>query len=82
MEHNPSAWRIGWDMNLLAAAYSVILISLFFIYSIYKYIDIQYIYIYILTVKLSNLVNKVMDHLVDYHYLPFEINSMDLFNGL
>lgn len=78
MEHNPSAWRIGWDMNLLAAAYSVILISLIFIYSIYKYIDIQYI----LTVKLSNLVNKVMDHLVDYHYLPFEINSMDLFNGL
>ncbi|CAH2073765.1 unnamed protein product [Thlaspi arvense] len=22
MEHKPSAWRIGWDMNLLAAAYS------------------------------------------------------------
>lgn len=23
MEHNTSAWRIGWDMNLLAAAYAV-----------------------------------------------------------
>lgn len=23
MEHNPSAWNIGWDMNLLAAAYAV-----------------------------------------------------------
>lgn len=22
-EHNPSAWRIGWDMSLLAAAYAV-----------------------------------------------------------
>ncbi|XP_013746787.2 WAT1-related protein At5g07050 [Brassica napus] len=27
MEHNPSAWRIGWDMNLLAAAYSGIVAS-------------------------------------------------------
>ena len=23
MEHRPSAWTIGWDMNLLAAAYAV-----------------------------------------------------------
>jgi len=23
MEHKPSAWTIGWDMNLLAAAYAV-----------------------------------------------------------
>ena len=23
VEHNPSVWRIGWDMNLLAAAYAV-----------------------------------------------------------
>lgn len=23
MEHNPSAWNIGWDMNLFAAAYAV-----------------------------------------------------------
>lgn len=23
MEHDPSVWRIGWDMNLLAAAYAV-----------------------------------------------------------
>lgn len=23
MEHKPSAWSIGWDMNLLAAAYAV-----------------------------------------------------------
>ena len=28
MEHKPSVWAIGWDMNLLAAAYAVIL-SLF-----------------------------------------------------
>ncbi|KAG2244203.1 hypothetical protein Bca52824_093949 [Brassica carinata] len=55
MEHNPSAWRIGWDMNLLAAAYSVILISLIFIYSIYKYIDIQYI----LTVKLRIVASSI-----------------------
>ncbi|CAN7069124.1 hypothetical protein BRARA_J02481 [Brassica rapa] len=27
MEHNPSAWKIGWDMNLLAAAYSGIVAS-------------------------------------------------------
>ncbi|CAA3015152.1 WAT1-related At5g07050-like [Olea europaea subsp. europaea] len=26
MEHNSSAWTIGWDMNLLAAAYAVCLI--------------------------------------------------------
>jgi hypothetical protein len=25
MEHKPSVWAIGWDMNLLAAAYAVIL---------------------------------------------------------
>lgn len=24
IEHKPSAWQIGWDMNLLAAAYAVI----------------------------------------------------------
>ena len=24
MEHETSVWRIGWDMNLLAAAYAVI----------------------------------------------------------
>lgn len=23
MEHRPSVWNIGWDMNLLAAAYAV-----------------------------------------------------------
>lgn len=23
MEHKPSVWSIGWDMNLLAAAYAV-----------------------------------------------------------
>lgn len=23
MEHKPSVWNIGWDMNLLAAAYAV-----------------------------------------------------------
>ena len=23
MEHRPSVWTIGWDMNLLAAAYAV-----------------------------------------------------------
>lgn len=23
IEHDPSVWRIGWDMNLLAAAYAV-----------------------------------------------------------
>jgi len=23
MEHKPNAWSIGWDMNLLAAAYAV-----------------------------------------------------------
>jgi len=23
MEHKPSVWTIGWDMNLLAAAYAV-----------------------------------------------------------
>lgn len=23
IDHNPSLWRIGWDMNLLAAAYAV-----------------------------------------------------------
>lgn len=23
VEHNPSVWRIGWDMSLLAAAYAV-----------------------------------------------------------
>lgn len=28
MEHNPNAWSIGWDMNLLAAAYAVSLSSL------------------------------------------------------
>ncbi|MCI03044.1 WAT1-related protein, partial [Trifolium medium] len=22
MEHNPNVWNIGWDMNLLAAAYA------------------------------------------------------------
>ncbi|KAE9620856.1 hypothetical protein Lal_00018941 [Lupinus albus] len=27
MEHNPSVWRIGWDMNLLAAAYAGIVTS-------------------------------------------------------
>ncbi|XP_028759141.1 WAT1-related protein At5g07050-like [Neltuma alba] len=27
MEHNPSVWRIGWDMNLLAAAYAGIVSS-------------------------------------------------------
>ncbi|KAG8391075.1 hypothetical protein BUALT_Bualt01G0150100 [Buddleja alternifolia] len=27
MEHNTSAWRIGWDMNLLAAAYAGIVTS-------------------------------------------------------
>ncbi|KMT15247.1 hypothetical protein BVRB_3g063560 [Beta vulgaris subsp. vulgaris] len=27
MEHKPSAWTIGWDMNLLAAAYSGIIAS-------------------------------------------------------
>ncbi|KAG6394950.1 hypothetical protein SASPL_145542 [Salvia splendens] len=27
MEHNPSAWTIGWDMNLLAAAYAGIVTS-------------------------------------------------------
>ncbi|XP_008810183.2 WAT1-related protein At5g07050-like [Phoenix dactylifera] len=27
MEHKPSAWRIGWDMNLLAAAYAGIVTS-------------------------------------------------------
>ncbi|XP_021744548.1 WAT1-related protein At5g07050-like [Chenopodium quinoa] len=27
MEHNPSAWNIGWDMNLLAAAYAGIITS-------------------------------------------------------
>ena len=28
MEHRPSAWAIGWDMNLLAAAYAVKSLSL------------------------------------------------------
>lgn len=28
MEHDTSVWRIGWDMNLLAAAYAVISLSL------------------------------------------------------
>lgn len=23
VEHNPSVWRIGWDVSLLAAAYAV-----------------------------------------------------------
>ncbi|RDX99931.1 WAT1-related protein [Mucuna pruriens] len=27
VEHNPSVWRIGWDMNLLAAAYAGIVTS-------------------------------------------------------
>lgn len=27
VEHNPSAWRIGWDMSLLAAAYTVRIIK-------------------------------------------------------
>ncbi|KAI9082033.1 hypothetical protein K1719_027048 [Acacia pycnantha] len=27
MEHNPSAWNIGWDMNLFAAAYAGIISS-------------------------------------------------------
>ncbi|OVA11791.1 Drug/metabolite transporter [Macleaya cordata] len=27
MEHSPSAWKIGWDMNLLAAAYAGIVTS-------------------------------------------------------
>ncbi|XP_042057811.1 WAT1-related protein At5g07050-like [Salvia splendens] len=27
MEHDPSVWRIGWDMNLLAAAYAGIVTS-------------------------------------------------------
>lgn len=26
MEHKTSVWRIGWDMNLLAAAYAVSLV--------------------------------------------------------
>ena len=68
MEHNPSAWKIGWDMNLLAAAYSVTLISLIFFF------------LYNPIVKIGNLVYKVMDHLVDYYYLLSEINSMDLFH--
>ena len=28
MEHRPSVWSIGWDMNLLAAAYAVSPLSL------------------------------------------------------
>jgi hypothetical protein len=35
MEHKPFAWTIGWDMNLLAAAYAVSL-SLSLSLSLYK----------------------------------------------
>jgi len=28
MEHKPSVWKIGFDMNLLAAAYAVCSLSL------------------------------------------------------
>lgn len=38
MEHKASAWRIGWDMNLLAAAYAVTLshyLSLLFFFTIF-----------------------------------------------
>jgi len=30
MEHDPSVWTIGWDMNLLAAAYAVRIILFIF----------------------------------------------------
>jgi len=28
-EHDPSVWRIGWDMSLLASAYAVRIFNLF-----------------------------------------------------
>lgn len=39
MEHKPDVWTIGWDMNLLAAAYAVSLsLSLSLYIHIYIYI--------------------------------------------
>lgn len=50
VEHRPSVWTIGWDMNLLAAAYAVsVFLSLeFLFFSLYHLVG-QYtnIYIYI-----------------------------------
>lgn len=53
MEHRPSVWSIGWDTNLLAAAYAVIkttlslsLIYLYYQFKSYKYkLIIYFLYI-------------------------------------
>lgn len=67
MEYNLLVWKIGWDMNFFVVVYFVILI--FFIF----------FFLYNFIVKIGNLVYKVMDYLVDYYYLFFEINFMDFF---
>jgi len=47
MEHNPSVWTIGWDMNLLAAAYAV-RNKLFHFFFHFNFIKILFFYAFLI----------------------------------
>ena len=53
MEHRPSVWTIGWDMNLLAAAYAV---SLSLSLSFYLFLSLAYLGLVIKNVIFMNRV--------------------------
>lgn len=59
MEHKPNVWTIGWDMNLLAAAYAVSLsLSLY----IYLFLALHIYYFHISRI----LVRQIIYILISY----------------